>query len=133
MYNVRASVACCANVDHNHILHCTPCTPSLSLWGSIAAWSLFLGPSLGGEATYWMLRVCFTISSPLRVDASQHTPGSAVYVGFDPTADSLHTGNLMAIMALLHFRHAGYQPVAVVRDAILLFLSSLCHISSNYI
>ena len=67
------------------------------------------------------------------MDASQHTPGSAVYVGFDPTADSLHTGNLMAIMALLHFRHAGYQPIAVVRDAILLFLSSLCHIFSNYI
>ena len=54
------------------------------------------------------------------MDALQHTPGSAVYVGFDPTADSLHTGNLMAIMALLHFRHAGYQPIAVVRDAVLL-------------
>ena len=66
------------------------------------------------------------------MDASQHTPGSAVYVGFDPTADSLHTGNLMAIMALLHFRHAGYQPIAVVRATILLLLDSLYHISSNY-
>ena len=63
----------------------------------------------------------------LRVDGSRHTPGSAVYVGFDPTADSLHTGNLMAIMALLHFRHASYQPIAVVRDARFLFLSSLYH------
>ena len=80
-----------------------------------------------------MLGVCCTIPpTPLRVDASQHTPGSAVYVGFDPTADSLHTGNLMAVMALLHFRHAGYQPIAVVRDAFTLFLSNLYRISSNY-
>ena len=41
-----------------------------------------------------------------------------MYVGFDPTADSLHTGNFMAIMALLHFRHAGYHPIAVVRDSV---------------
>ena len=52
-----------------------------------------------------------------RIDVLQHSSGSAVYVGFDPTADSLHTGNLMTIMALLHFRHAGYQPIAVVRDS----------------
>ena len=39
-----------------------------------------------------------------------------MYVGFDPTADSLHVGNLLAILALLHFKRAGYQPIAVVRD-----------------
>ena len=40
--------------------------------------------------------------------------GSSVYVGFDPTADSLHIGNLVTIMAMLHFQRAGYQPLAVV-------------------
>ena len=84
-----------------------------------------------GPALYADAESLFYNFFPLRVDASQHTPGSAVYVGFDPTADSLHTGNLMAIMALLHFRHAGYQPIAVVRATILLLLGSLYHISSN--
>ncbi len=49
-----------------------------------------------------------------RVDSVEHSPGASVYVGFDPTADSLHTGNLLALVALLHFRHAGYRPIAVV-------------------
>ena len=40
--------------------------------------------------------------------------GSGVYVGFDPTADSLHIGNLLAILSLLHFRSHGYKPIAVV-------------------
>ena len=40
--------------------------------------------------------------------------GSSVYVGFDPTADSLYIGNLITIMAMLYFQRAGYQPLAVV-------------------
>ncbi|XP_064398424.1 tyrosine--tRNA ligase, mitochondrial-like isoform X2 [Halichondria panicea] len=43
--------------------------------------------------------------------------GCSVYVGFDPTAESLHTGNLMAMMTLLHFNRAGYQPIAVIGGA----------------
>jgi tyrosyl-tRNA synthetase len=37
-----------------------------------------------------------------------------LYQGFDPTATSLHTGNLVGIMALAHFQRAGHRPIAVV-------------------
>jgi tyrosyl-tRNA synthetase len=36
-----------------------------------------------------------------------------LYQGFDPTAASLHTGNLVGIMALAHFQRAGHRPIAV--------------------
>lgn len=39
------------------------------------------------------------------------------YVGFDPTADSLHIGNLVPIMLLTHFQNAGHKPVALVGGA----------------
>lgn len=39
------------------------------------------------------------------------------YVGFDPTADSLHIGNLVTIMMLAHFQRAGHRPVALVGGA----------------
>ena len=38
----------------------------------------------------------------------------AFYVGFDPTADSLHAGSLLPIMAMAHLQRAGHHPVAVV-------------------
>ena len=38
----------------------------------------------------------------------------AGYCGFDPTADSLHVGNLVAIMGLVHLQQAGHRPVALV-------------------
>jgi tyrosyl-tRNA synthetase len=37
-----------------------------------------------------------------------------LYQGFDPTAPSLHTGNLVGIMALAHLQEAGHRPIAVV-------------------
>lgn len=37
-----------------------------------------------------------------------------VYAGFDPTADSLHVGNLLVIMGLLHCNRAGHQSIALV-------------------
>ncbi|KAJ8382783.1 hypothetical protein SKAU_G00035610 [Synaphobranchus kaupii] len=40
-----------------------------------------------------------------------------VYCGFDPTADSLHVGNLLAIIGLLHFRNAGHNAIAVIGGA----------------
>lgn len=40
-----------------------------------------------------------------------------VYAGFDPTADSLHIGHLMAIVGLMHFERAGHRPVALVGGA----------------
>ena len=39
------------------------------------------------------------------------------YVGFDPTADSLHIGNLVPIMLLAHFQRSGHRPVALVGGA----------------
>jgi len=39
------------------------------------------------------------------------------YVGFDPTADSLHIGNLVPIMLLMHFQRAGHKPLALVGGA----------------
>lgn len=39
------------------------------------------------------------------------------YIGFDPTADSLHVGSLVQIMILVHFQNAGHKPVALVGGA----------------
>ena len=53
----------------------------------------------------------------------QHTDGAVAafargtvtgYIGFDPTASSLHAGNLVQIMALVHLQRAGHRPVALV-------------------
>jgi tyrosyl-tRNA synthetase len=54
---------------------------------------------------------------------SQSTEGAAEalaagqvsgYCGFDPTADSLHVGNLVPIMGLMHLQRAGHRPVPLV-------------------
>ena len=39
------------------------------------------------------------------------------YIGFDPTADSLHIGSLVQIFILMHFQKAGHRPVALVGGA----------------
>lgn len=39
------------------------------------------------------------------------------YIGFDPTADSLHVGHLTQIMTLIHFQRAGHRPFALVGGA----------------
>ncbi|HEY8462586.1 MAG TPA: tyrosine--tRNA ligase [Bacillota bacterium] len=36
------------------------------------------------------------------------------YIGFDPTADSLHVGHLLPIMAMAHMQRAGHRPIAVL-------------------
>lgn len=41
----------------------------------------------------------------------------AGYIGFDPTADSLHVGSLAQIMTLIHFQRAGHKPFALVGGA----------------
>jgi len=40
-----------------------------------------------------------------------------LYVGFDPTADSLHVGHLLAVMLLRRFQQAGHRPIALVGGA----------------
>tara|TARA_B100000683_G_scaffold242249_1_gene250866 strand:- start:2141 stop:3412 length:1272 start_codon:yes stop_codon:yes gene_type:complete len=42
---------------------------------------------------------------------------TSAYVGFDPTADSLHIGNLVPVMLLVHWQRAGHRPVALVGGA----------------
>src|SRR3954465_5405871 len=53
----------------------------------------------------------------------QHTDGVAAllqrgvvsgYAGFDPTASSLHVGNLVPIMGLVHLQRSGHRPIALV-------------------
>lgn len=39
------------------------------------------------------------------------------YIGFDPTADSLHIGSLVQIFILMHFQNAGHRPIALVGGA----------------
>ncbi|MGD8542507.1 MAG: tyrosine--tRNA ligase [Desulfobacteraceae bacterium] len=40
--------------------------------------------------------------------------GAACYIGFDPTADSLHVGHLIPIMALAQMQRLGHRPIALV-------------------
>jgi tyrosyl-tRNA synthetase len=42
---------------------------------------------------------------------------TAGYIGFDPTADSLHIGHLVQIMTLVHFQRCGHKPIALVGGA----------------
>ena len=42
---------------------------------------------------------------------------TSAYVGFDPTADSLHIGNLVPVMLLVHWQRAGHKPLALVGGA----------------
>lgn len=39
------------------------------------------------------------------------------YIGFDPTADSLHVGHLTQVMTLIHFQRAGHKPYVLVGGA----------------
>ena len=42
---------------------------------------------------------------------------TSAYIGFDPTADSLHIGSLVQIILLKHFQLAGHKPIALVGGA----------------
>ncbi|MBC7654634.1 MAG: tyrosine--tRNA ligase, partial [Oligoflexus sp.] len=42
---------------------------------------------------------------------------AAGYIGFDPTADSLHVGSLLQIFTLVRFQNAGHKPFALVGGA----------------
>lgn len=42
---------------------------------------------------------------------------TTAYIGFDPTADSLHIGNMVQIMTLVHFQRCGHKPLALVGGA----------------
>ena len=42
---------------------------------------------------------------------------TTAYIGFDPTADSLHIGNLVQIMILVHLQKCGHKPLALIGGA----------------
>jgi tyrosyl-tRNA synthetase len=42
---------------------------------------------------------------------------TSAYIGYDPTSDSLHIGNLASIMMLVHLQKAGHKPIALVGGA----------------
>lgn len=50
-------------------------------------------------------------------DATKPLPRRSIYAGFDPTASSLHLGNLLVILSLMHFHNAGHQIVALTGGA----------------
>lgn len=45
------------------------------------------------------------------------TGSRTLYIGFDPTADSLHVGSLLQLMLLRRFQRAGHRPIALVGGA----------------
>ena len=51
------------------------------------------------------------------VDEHLNEAMRSAYVGFDPTADSLHIGNLVPIMLLAHYQRCGHRPFALVGGA----------------
>lgn len=51
------------------------------------------------------------------LDAWLEAKPRTVYVGFDPTADSLHIGSLLGLLVLRRFQKAGHKPIAVVGGA----------------
>lgn len=42
---------------------------------------------------------------------------TSAYIGFDPTADSLHIGSLVPILLLVHLQKAGHKPYALIGGA----------------
>ena len=52
-------------------------------------------------------------------DVDQHINKSQRigYIGFDPTSDSMHIGNLVQIMILIHFQRYGHKPIALIGGA----------------
>ena len=51
------------------------------------------------------------------VEAQLNKEMTSAYIGFDPTADSLHIGNLVQIMSLVHLQRCGHKPIALVGGA----------------
>ena len=53
----------------------------------------------------------------LVVSVLESSKPTTVYAGFDPTAGSLHVGNLLVLTSLLHFHRAGHQVVILLGGA----------------
>jgi tyrosyl-tRNA synthetase len=54
------------------------------------------------------------ISDPADADRHFATPGRRAYIGFDPTADSLHVGSLLGLVVLSRIQRAGHRPIVLI-------------------
>lgn len=69
-------------------------------------------------------RPTFEVICSEKLDMESEVKSMTLYSGFDPTAASLHVGNLLPLVTLHHFMRYGHRPIALVgRD--LHFLLSL--------
>ena len=66
----------------------------------------------------------YYVSSPKLVETSdlnqvfhQQKLPTSVYIGFDPTAESIHLGNYMGLVALTHMRLGGFKPIVLYGGA----------------
>ena len=57
------------------------------------------------------------VNRPAHDRAARQKEMTTGYVGFDPTADSLHIGNLVPVMLLVHLQRSGHKPVVLVGGA----------------
>src|SRR5262245_65665426 len=53
------------------------------------------------------------VTSPEAIELLR-TDSVTAYIGFDPSADSLHVGSLLPVLALMRLQRAGHHPIAVV-------------------
>jgi tyrosyl-tRNA synthetase len=54
------------------------------------------------------------VTTPEELDAHLASGRRTAYVGFDPTADSLHVGSLLPLLALRRLQQAGHRPIVLV-------------------
>ena len=67
-------------------------------------------PTLSEDLTFrGLIHQMTDVDLPKRLDQ----PGLTVYAGFDPSADSLHVGNLMQLCTLRRFQQAGHRPISL--------------------
>ncbi|MDX1524038.1 MAG: tyrosine--tRNA ligase [Anaerolineae bacterium] len=71
------------------------------------------------ENVYDILKARGFIAQVTDEDAVRQVLGGeqiTFYIGFDPTADSLHAGSLVPVMAMMHLQRAGHRPIGLVGD-----------------
>jgi tyrosyl-tRNA synthetase len=57
------------------------------------------------------------VTNRAALDELLSQPNASIYVGFDPTADSLHVGHFLPVMMLARFQRAGHRPIVLVGGA----------------
>lgn len=67
--------------------------------------------------TWQSLLIIFIALTGHEIAAFLEKDKRVIYAGFDPTASSLHIGNLLVIMGLLHAQKAGHQSLALIGGA----------------